>query len=213
LRIKRESPLEQPPAPGCSGPERRDPPACAEYADSTPEFTRVIDRSQDTLEREAGWELKNGTTVESEVAYGYDITGRLSSVTSPAGTSSYAYQANSMGLLHTVTGPAHTVTNIWDATRDYLTKKENKVGTTVISAYDYSVNSLGQRTEVAKTGSAFASNRSIASGYDALGQLIKADSSITGFDRAYEFDGIGNRKKSAENVTTRQPMALACQPT
>jgi len=163
-------------------------------SDSTPDFTRVIDRSQDTLERDSGWLLKDGATVENEVAYAYDLTGRLGSVTSPAGAFSYAYQANSMGLLH-------TVTNTWDATRDVLTKKENKVGTTIISAYDYSVNPLGQRTEVAKTGSDFASNRSIAWGYDALGQVTKADSRITGFDRAYEFDGIGNRKKTADSLT------------
>jgi RHS repeat-associated protein len=170
-------------------------------AASTPDFTRVIDRSQDTLERDNGWQLKNGATIENEVIYAYDITGRLGSATSPAGTFSYAYQANSMGLLHTVTGPAHTVTNTWDATRDVLTEKENKVGTTVVSAYEYSVNPLGQRTEVAKTGSAFASNRSVAWGYDALGQVTKADSSITGFDRAYEFDGVGNRKKAADSLT------------
>jgi RHS repeat-associated protein len=170
-------------------------------ADSTPDFTRVIDRSQDALERDSGWQLKDGATVENEVAYAFDISGRLGSATSPAGTFTYGYQTNSMRLLHTVTGPAHTVTNTWEATRDVLTQKGNKVGTTVISAYDYSVNPLGQRTEVAKTGSAFASNRSIAWGYDALGQVTKADSSITGFDRAYEFDGIGNRKKAADSLT------------
>jgi len=137
----------------------------------------------------------------ADATYAYDITGRLGSVTSPAGTFTYGYLANSMGLLHTVTGPAHTVTNTWETTRDVLTEKENKVGTTVVSAYDYSVNPLGQRTEVAKTGTAFASNRSIAWGYDALGQVTTADSSITGFDRAYEFDGIGNRKKAADSLT------------
>jgi|GEM_PF-2803530 len=133
--------------------------------------------------------------------YAYDITGRLGSVTSPAGTFTYGYLANSMRLLHMVTGPAHIVTNTWDSTRDVLTEKENKVGTSIISAYDYSVNPLGQRTEVAKTGSAFASNRSIGWGYDALGQVTKADSSITGFDRAYEYDGIGNRKEAADSLT------------
>jgi hypothetical protein len=30
-----------------------------------PAFTRVIDRSQDTLSRETGWQLKDTTTVEN----------------------------------------------------------------------------------------------------------------------------------------------------
>jgi RHS repeat-associated protein len=92
------------------------------------------------------------------------------------------------------------VTNSWDATRDVLTRKENMVGAAIISAYDYSVNPTGQRTDVGKTGSAFASNRSIAWGYDSLGQVTKADSSA-GFDRTYQYDGIGNRKKSADSLT------------
>jgi RHS repeat-associated protein len=170
-------------------------------ADGTPDFTRVLDRSQDSLQRDSGWQLKDGITIENQVTYGYDTAGRLASVTSPAGTFSYAYQTNSMGLLSSVTGPAHTVTNTWESTRDVLASKQNQVGTSTVSAYGYSVNTLGQRTEVAKTGSAFASNRSITWGYDALGQVTKADSSITGFDRAYEYDGIGNRKKAADSLT------------
>jgi len=63
------------------------------------------------------------------------------------------------------------------------------------------VNPLGQRTNVANTGSAFASSRSIAWGYDSLGQVTKADSSVSGFDRAYQYDGIGNRKKAANSLT------------
>ena len=58
-----------------------------------------------------------------------------------------------------------------------------------------------KRTNVANTGSAFASARSIAWGYDSLGQVTKADSSVSGFDRAYQYDGIGNRKKAANSLT------------
>ena len=105
-----------------------------------------------------------------------------------------------MGLINTVTGPAHLVTNTWDPTRDVLTRKQNRVGATIISAYDYSVNALGQRTNVGNSGSAFASARSIAWGYDSLGQVTKADSSVSGFDRAYQYDGIGNRKKAANSL-------------
>jgi YD repeat-containing protein len=133
--------------------------------------------------------------------YNFDTAGRLGNVSSPAGSFAYAYQSNSIGLINTVTSPAHTVTNTWESTRDILTRKENKVGAAIISAYDYSVNALGQRTNVGNAGSAFASARSIAWGYDSLGQVTKADSSISGFDRAYEYDAIGNRKKAADSLT------------
>ena len=55
-----------------------------------------------------------------------------------------------------MTGPAHTVTNTWFPDRDALDLKENKVGTTNISSYDYSLNALTQRDTVQATGTAFA---------------------------------------------------------
>jgi RHS repeat-associated protein len=109
--------------------------------------------------------------------------------------------ANSSALLKTVTGPAHTVTNTWEAGRNVLDRKENKVGTAVISSYDYTVNPSGQRTDVAQAGSAFAAARGIVWGYDSLGQLTSADSTIPGLDRAYQYDSIGNRLKTADDLT------------
>ena len=79
--------------------------------------------------------------------------------------------------------------------------KENKAGTSVVSRYDYTVNAIGQRTNVAQTGTAFGSVRDIAWGYNAKGEVTKADSTIPGLDRAYAFDMIGNRLKSADSLT------------
>ena len=79
--------------------------------------------------------------------------------------------------------------------------KENKAGTSVVSRYDYTVNAIGQRTNVAQTGTAFGSVRDIAWGYNAKGEVTKADSTIPGLDRAYVFDMIGNRLKSADSLT------------
>jgi RHS repeat-associated protein len=100
-----------------------------------------------------------------------------------------------------VTGPAHTVTNEWETNRDILDYKENKAGTTLVSKYDYLVNAIGQRSNVAQSGTAFASSRDIAWGYDSLGQVTSADSTIPGLDRAYQFDLIGNRLKTADSLT------------
>jgi RHS repeat-associated protein len=170
-------------------------------ADNTIDFTRVIDHSQDNLSRESGWQLKNGTTVENEVAYGYGSTdGRLSSVSKGASSFGYTYVPNS-NLLATVTSPVHTVSNVYETTRDVLASKVNKVGTTTISGYFYTVNNFGQRTGVSKDGTAFASTRDITWGYNAKGEVVKVDSSITGLDRSYQYDGIGNRLKSADSLT------------
>ena len=170
------------------------------------EFSRVLDRSQDALLRESGWQLKDGTNTENSVSYGYSATsGRLESVNSGGGSHppsqfNYSYLANS-NLIESVASPAHTVFNTYEAQRDVLDAKENKAGTSVVSRYDYSVNGIGQRTSLSQTGTAFAGSRDVAWGYDSLGQLTRADSSIPDLDRAYQFDMIGNRLKTADSLT------------
>jgi RHS repeat-associated protein len=168
------------------------------------EFTRVLDRSKDALLRDSGWELKNGTTTENSVRYDYSLTdGRLSSISNPQLSNvsfDFEYETGS-SLVKTVTGPAHTVTNTWETNRNILDIKENKAGTTIVSKYDYLVNAIGQRSNVAQSGTAFAGSRDIAWGYDPLGQVTSADSTIPGLDRAYQFDLIGNRLKTADSLT------------
>lgn len=170
------------------------------------EFIRVLDRRALDLDREKGWELKNGTIVENQATYGYHATeGRLLNVMGGGNiptpeTFTYGYTPNS-NLIQTVTGPVHTVTNTWEANRDVLDIKQNKVGTDIISKYDYFVNPIGQRTEVATSGTAFPATPSWLWGYDSLGQVIAANSSVNTSDRAFEYDAIGNRKKSANSLT------------
>ena len=118
----------------------------------------------------------------------------------PPSQFSYSYVPNS-NLIKTITGPAHTVTNTYEPNRDVLDVKENKTGTSVVSRYDYTVNAIGQRSNVATSGTAFASSRDITWGYDSLGQFTSADSTIPGLDRAYQFDLIGNRLKTADSLT------------
>ena len=166
--------------------------------DGTADFTRVLDRSRDPHGRDTGFQLKNGATVESEVTYGYQATsGRLGSVNGgglqPPSLFSYSYLPNS-NLIDAVTGPVHTVDNVWEPDRDVLDFKENKVGTTTVSKYDYGVNELGQRMTVSQTGTAFSAARGITWGYDSLGQVISADSTETAHDRGYLYDSIGNRR-------------------
>jgi YD repeat-containing protein len=83
-----------------------------------------------------------------------------------------------------------------------LDLKQNKVGTTTVSSYDYTVNAIGQRTNVSQDGTAFQAIRAIGWGYDSLGQVTSADHSTqNAFDRAYQYDAIGNRIEARDGVT------------
>ncbi len=117
------------------------------------------------------------------------------------GTSPTATTRTPSGLVETVTCPIHTVTNLWEASRDVLDAKTNKAGAFERSKYDYAVNAIGQRTGVTTSGTAFPGVPSWLWGYDHLGQVVSADSSVSTSDRAYEYDAIGNRKKSANSLT------------
>jgi RHS repeat-associated protein len=106
-----------------------------------------------------------------------------------------------VGKTQRCTGPIHTVTNTWEPSRDVLDTKQNKVGTSVISNYDYAVNAIGQRTGVTTSGTAYPALPSWLWSYDTLGQVTSADSTVATSDRAYQYDAIGNRKKSADSLS------------
>ena len=193
-------------------------------ADGTADFTRVLDRHQDSLLRDSGWELKAGSTLENAVSYGYDSAGRLRHVDSayplpgsPAFT--YGYVSGSYGLIDTVSGPAHIVNNNWEGDRDVLLDKINHLATPTnpVSKYNYAVttatgdgaNALGQRKNLATTGSGFDPSLSITTatgpayawGYNSRGELEEAsDTSAANKDRAYQYDAIGNREKTIDGL-------------
>lgn len=168
------------------------------------EFSRVIDRrALDSAGREKGWELKAGATVENEVDYGYNpITGTMQTVDAGThGTFSYHYETPTPKLVGSVTSPVHQATNHWKTDRDVLESKQNEFGTVMISQYDYQVNALGQRTGVESSGGAFSGSSTWGWGYNAGGEVVKADSSVSAYDRAYQYDAIGNRKKASNSLT------------
>lgn len=159
---------------------------------------------------------------EYTTGYGYDTAGRLDRVwrqpsldattKAPAGTAdfTYGYQSSSYGLVQALTGPAHTATNTWEATRDVLDLRENKkrTGGALVSAYDYLVNAIGQRASLATSGSAFATAPQWGWAYNARGELVEADdTSAANHDRAYQFDPIGNRRKTVAGLLGDLPYA------
>jgi RHS repeat-associated protein len=72
----------------------------------------------------------------------------------------------------------------------------------VISQYNYAVNAIGQRTAVTTSGSAFPAAPSWAWGYDLLGQVISADSSVNTSDRSYQYDAQSRRIAKIAGTTT-----------
>jgi len=65
------------------------------------------------------------------------------------------------------------------------------------------VNGIGQRTAIAATGTAFTEGApTINVGYNNKGEVVNVDHSNNTFDKAYDFDGIGNRKTSTEGGAT-----------
>ena len=95
-----------------------------------------------------------------------------------------------------------TATNTWESYRDVLTEKKNKIGTAIISEYDYIVNKDGQRTKVGMSGSAFTGTPWWAWAYNTTGEIESAKhSATTTNNRAYDSDGLGNWDKSSEGAT------------
>jgi RHS repeat-associated protein len=181
-------------------------------------LTRTLLRHEDSLLRPAGWELKADTTIEHATSYGYDLAGRLKHVdpsyplpgSNPAFT--YGYESNSKALIHTVTGPVHTVTNTWEPNRDVLDTKSNVIpGSTPVSRsiFDYAVNNLGQRSGVAASGSAFSAGYSLGWAYNDRGELAEEDFGANQTsdtrDRAFQYDAIGNREKTANDLLANLP--------
>ena len=90
--------------------------------------------------------------------------------------------------------PSHKVVNTYEANRNILANKDNQyLDGSSISEYGYTVNAIGQRKNVNRSGAAFASASPILWGYDHLGQVAKADYAGTAQDEGYSFDQIGNR--------------------
>ena len=95
-----------------------------------------------------------------------------------------------------------TATNTWESYRDVLTEKKNKIGTAIVSDYDYIVNKDGQRTKVTMSGAVFTGTPWWGLAYNTTGEIESAKHSVTtGYNRAYDQDGLGNWDKSSEGAT------------
>jgi RHS repeat-associated protein len=106
------------------------------------------------------------------------------------------------GLVQGITSGATVSTyNVWEPNRDVLDYKENSFGATSISKFDYTVNSMGRRSGLAESGSAYSNLPSVAWGYNSRGEVTLHDHTTPAYESVYEFDTIGNRTKAAGGTT------------
>ena len=109
----------------------------------------------------------------------------------------------------TFSSPVHNVTKSYEINRNILTsmKNEETVGSaSLISQYDYLSNTIGQRTTLFTSGSAFTSAPVFAWTYNERGEMVEAnDLNLTQNNRAYQYDGIGNREKTVNGLLGSLP--------
>jgi YD repeat-containing protein len=155
--------------------------------------------------------------VERSISYTYDLAGNRTSTTTPSSTvfytfdernrldtvlqnglmlADYDYDANSR-LITTTFGNATQEIRQYDAL-NRLTYLENHKGNTILSSYAYTLDKVGNRTQVVEND-----GRTVDYSYDNLYRLTKEQitDSVYG-DRSSEFiyDKVGNRLLQTENV-------------
>jgi RHS repeat-associated protein len=125
--------------------------------------------------------------------FAYDNARRLSSVTSPAGTFNYYYDAVRSLLPAEITLPnTSIITNAYDVNARLLsTVLKNSAGATLDAAM-YGYNPGNQRTTFTN-----AAGTDVGYTYDSIGQLKVAASSVSSENRGYTYDAAWN----VSNVT------------
>lgn len=179
------------------------------------DFSRTVDHSYGAFLRPLGYTVVGGPSgVDASAYYTYDNAGRIDAVMdrrdSPSWQFTYDYTGGSTRLVESITGPVHTVTNVYDPYHDRLKSKENKASAgaaALISKFAYTWDTNGRLKSLTTSGSAFAgSGNAYSFDYNDRGELIEAnDAGPADQDRAYEYDGIGNRKKAIEGVLGALP--------
>ncbi len=128
--------------------------------------------------------------------YDYDTYGRLNKITTAAGDFNYTRLANS-DLVNQMTRP-NNVTTSWsyEPHRDLITQVANGA----VSVFDYVNNAIGNRTNMSRSGSAFAASDTINYTYNNRNEVVGAlsDALDTDYNFSYAYDPIGNRLTSTQ---------------
>jgi large repetitive protein len=163
--------------------------------------------------------LKTTTMPDGEsVAYGYDLLGNTTSLTTATGTTRYTYDAlnrvdkvqngsvlladydyDAAGNLIRKTLSDGTVETSQYDSRERLTQLQTKnIAGDIISGYQYTLDGVGNRTKVIES-----SGRTVDYTYDVLNRLTQeaiADPSLGNRTTSYTFDLVGNRLTRNDSV-------------
>ena len=161
-------------------------------------------RSQDVLGRPSGLSMPDYL-----VEYGYDSFGRFGSVTSSVtSVVNYSYVPGS-DLLAGYTQGNLTREVTYETNRDLVDTVENKYGTTTVSKFDYTNDTLGRRVNREDTGSAFASAQENVFGYNLRSEVTGAE--MRNGNSSYTYDPIGNRT-TVTLPEEQNPLVYAANP-
>jgi len=193
-------------------------------------ITRKVDTSANTAGRSTGFQV--GTSgdpdADYDATYAYDTKGRLNQVLGPGVDTTHGVRYERFSDSDAVqyvrykdSNNANVVTTerYLESDRDMLDKVENRINgdpDTTVSKYDYVLDTIGRRTAVIMTGTAFDDygNHHWAFLYNDRSELTDADrktgtepGSGTPFETKgvfdYLYDSIGNRTES--NVDDADP--------
>ncbi|HEY5915235.1 MAG TPA: hypothetical protein VJA21_31970, partial [Verrucomicrobiae bacterium] len=117
----------------------------------------------------------------------YDAAGRLTNVMSPAGGFGYALGTPGTLLRQLYLPNTSYITNTFDSVARLTGTFLKNSGNTVLDSASYGYNLAGQRLNFTNAGGTF-----VQYGYDNIGQLKVADSSVNTEDRGYTYDKAWN---------------------
>src|SRR5208282_1414049 len=131
--------------------------------------------------------------------FGYDAARRLTSVTSPAGTFSYAYDPIRQMKPGGIALPTSSyVTNTYDPVARVLSTLLVKSTGSTLDGASYGYNVAGQRTSFTNAAGAY-----VDYAYDPIGQLMVATSSTSSQDRGYLYDAAWNLQQLTNNGSVK----------
>jgi RHS repeat-associated protein len=166
--------------------------------------------ANDTVSYTYNDRLRSGLSVVAPNAsawtesYGYDTAKRLTSVTSPAGAFSYAYDALRSTLPAKLTLPNSAyITNTYDNVARLLSTVLKTSQLSTLNSHQYSYNPASQRTQ-----QVFTAGNYVNYAYDGMGQLQKANGKETGGTTNRVHEQFGYAYDPAGNLNYRTNNAL-----
>ena len=136
----------------------------------------------------------------AEATYGYDVAGRLHTISNGAGVFAYTWHSDANWVQSIVYPNGVVVSNLYNKMGWLAERRNLKPDATVVSSFAYSYDALGMRTDVL-----FADGSGCAYGYDSSRQLASAQGYLTGGSQnptvqfAYTYDGLGNRTNTSHS--------------